>query len=103
MSIHQTTGAIKSIDYGATGDDAKLQCIEFALSTIENTLFLDREFGWEPPISEPMNEVAPVHAGEVATLLLENIDGIVIDEIDFEMNSDTGHVKPIVKVVIEDD
>lgn len=100
--IYQTNGQIKAIDYGASGNDAIMQNMEFALTTQKNTLFLDRELGWNPPVAEPIQEVEPITAGEVATLLTENIDSIAVESVEFEMNPTTGHVKPKVKVVIDE-
>lgn len=93
-----------SINFGATGRVAKLQCIDFALATTLGTLFLMREFGWEPPISESVTpELESTTAGEIFELLYDNIDNIEIGEIDFKYGEGTHQIVPIVEVELLDE
>lgn len=93
-------GQSKSIDWGATGHAAIIQNIEFVLSTNNNTLFLDRELGRESHFDVNINEANVLEAGEIATLIASNFEGVEIENIDFESNGST--LIPQIKVVFEE-
>lgn len=93
-------GRLKPIEWGATGLEADIQNIEFALGTQSNTLFLDRDFGREMHFDKSMDEAEVLEAGEVATLITSNFENVEIENIEFDYEGTT--LIPKIKVVFID-
>lgn len=93
-----------AIKFGAVGKDAKIQNINFALHTTKGTMPLHREFGWIPPIADPVSPATEsAIAGEVTELLLDNIDDIDVGEVFFNYDKAEGQlVFPSVEVELLD-
>lgn len=93
---------LDKISFGADGNLAMIQNAKFILSTHIGTCFMDREFGWEPPIDAP-NEYAKTEASaRIVEVLERNIPGLTVEEVLFDEDVLTGRLVPRVKVVIED-
>lgn len=92
------------INFGASGKEAKIQNINFALHTVKGTMPLHREFGWFPPIADPVSpETESIIAGEVTEVLLDNIDDIEVGEVFFDYDKEEGQlVFPSVEVELLD-
>ena len=100
MSTYQIS-PLGSIDFGATGIEAKLQNASFLLATMKGTCVMDRKFGWNPPVDE-MNEAAKVQmTAEVIELLQSNIEGLTVEEVTFEEDTNAATLYPRVKVVFD--
>lgn len=93
-----------AIKFGATDKEAKIQNINFALHTVKGSTPLHREFGWVPPISDPVSPgTESVIAGEITELLMDNIDDIDIGEVFFDYDESEGQlVFPRVEVELLD-
>lgn len=100
--IYRTNGEIKSIDFGASGKAAKLQCIDYALATFKGTCFLDRTFGWEPPIDEPLTPQTEAMVAEGLTqLITDNIEDVAINSIETSYDENY-HMHPLLEVELLD-
>lgn len=100
MSIYQISPT-DSIDFGATGIKATLQNASFLLSTMKGTCFMDREFGWNPPVDE-LSEAAKVQmTAEVIELLQNNFEGMTVEEVTFDEDTASATLYPRVKVVFD--
>ncbi|MFS0766030.1 hypothetical protein [Peribacillus phoenicis] len=93
---------LKDIDFGATGNLAILQNAQFVLSTVMNTCFMDREFGWEPPIDDPSEQAKVLMSAQIVEVLEKTIPEISVEEVSFDEEFETGKIFPRVKVVIND-
>ncbi len=93
---------LKSINFGATGTEAKLQNVAFILSTYKNTCPMDRGFGWEPPIDLPLELAKSQMAAQIIEAIESNEEGIRVEEVTFTDDAPNGILIPQVKVVIED-
>lgn len=99
----KASGNPKNINWGAIGKVARLQCIDFALATVEGTLFMNRSFGWDMPIAEPVSpELETLMASEVFELIHDNFEDVTFKNIDFEYNKEMNKVMPILEVNLED-
>lgn len=100
MSTHQIS-PFGSIDFGATGTKAKLQNASFLLATMKGTGFMDREAGWLAPVDE-ISEAAKVQmTADVVELLQNNIEGLTVEEVTFEEDTNAATLYPHVKVVFD--
>ncbi|MGE6379541.1 hypothetical protein [Peribacillus muralis] len=93
---------LKNIDFGATGNLAILQNARFVLSTVTNTCYMDREFGWEPPIDDPSEQAKVLMAAQIVEVLEKTIPEITVEDVSFDEVPETGNIYPRVKVVIND-
>lgn len=100
MSTYQIS-PFGSIDFGAIGIKAKLQNASFLLATMKGTCFMNREAGWLPPIDE-LSEAAKVqYTADVVELLQNNIEGLTVEEVTFQDDSENASIYPFVKVVFD--
>lgn len=91
-----------TINFAATGVEAKLQSASFLLSTVIGSCPMDRGFGWEPPVDDPNEYAKTAYAAEVVELIEQNISGMTVEEVTFEKTGDNlAKLVPRVKVVIE--
>lgn len=94
---------IKSINYEATGKEAIIQNARFLLSTMLHTCYMDREFGWAPPVDDPSEYAKTSMSAQIVEILERTIPEITVEEVTFEEDVMEGKIYPHVKVVIEDD
>lgn len=103
MTVYTVSSTESSgIDYGATGTAALLQSAAFLLSLHIGTCPMSRQDGWEPPVDDP----SPLAEGKSSTQIIEMIErsipGMVVEDIEYEHDSENGKMSARVKVVIED-
>lgn len=91
---------LEVINFGATGNLVILQNAQFVLSTVVNTCYMDRGFGWEPPIDDPSDYAKTYMAAQVVEVLERTVPEISVEEVNFGEEPLTGRIYPRVKVVI---
>lgn len=91
---------LKTIDYGATGDDEILQNVRFIMSTVKGTSVLDRIFGLShDSLDEPTEISKAIYTSELIEAIELNEPRVQVEEVRFEEDPLTGKLIPFVKVV----
>lgn len=90
----------KSINYGATGVEEILQNVAFVLSTSIMSCPLDREFGWNSGIDDPINIRKAKMAHDITESITRFEPRAVVESIEITGDGLNGKLIPKVKVSI---
>ncbi|MEX3625827.1 GPW/gp25 family protein [Viridibacillus arvi] len=101
MEIY-TVNKINEIDYGATGIAEILQNVAFILSTYKYSCPLDREFGWEPSLDNPIDQAEAENTAAIIEAIEEYEPRATIVEIIVESDKLEGHQNITVRVGVDD-
>ncbi|MBB5148664.1 GPW/gp25 family protein [Ureibacillus thermosphaericus] len=106
MAITAEVGILNSINFNATGPDEVIQNVAFILSTYQMTCPLDREFGWIPDLDGPIQRAQAINKARIVEAIHTFEPRAVVESIRYEQDSEDsqrGLLKPVAKVVIEED
>jgi len=95
---------MKHIKFGATGVEEILQNVAFVLSTPIMSCPLDREFGWNTGIDDPIQLRKARYVYEVTEAVMKFEPRAIVSAVVFE-ESDVmnGQLRPRVRVSINDE
>lgn len=94
----------RNIDFGATGVDEVLQNVAFILSTPIMSCALDREFGWNSGIDDPIHLRKARYIYEVTEAIQKFEPRAVVESVHFEdANEMHGKLRPKVRIGINDE
>lgn len=95
--------AMTNIDFGATGVKEILQNVAFILSTSLMSCPLDREFGWDMGIDDPIHLRKARYTYEVTEAITKFEPRAVVLSVTFDSNQLlNGKLKPKVRVDINE-
>lgn len=100
---YEVTSEGYSIDFGATGVKEILQNVAFILSTPLMSCTLDREFGWNMGIDDPIHLRKARYTYEVTEAITKFEPRARVLSVSFDGNPLEGKFKPKVKVAINDE
>lgn len=95
-----TVNPMENIDFGATGAKEVLQNVAFILSTFKMSCPLDREFGYNPPIDEPMSIRASLTGSRIIEAINQFEPRAEVVDVQVEVDAQNGKVVPKVSVTI---
>lgn len=90
----------KSINYGATGVEEILQNVAFVLATPIMSCPLDREFGWNSGIDDPINIRKAKMTHDITEAITRFETRAVVESIEITGDGLKGKLIPKVKVSI---
>ena len=93
---------LKNINYGATGVEEILQNVAFIMSTFTNSCPLDREFGYNPPIDEPITLAPHLNMARITDAITKFEPRVQVLEVYSTIESTTGQSTTNVKVTINE-
>lgn len=93
---------IKNINFGATGVEEVLQNVAFILSTPLMSCPLDRAFGWEAGIDDPIHLRKARYTYQVTDAIQKFEPRVIVENVTFE-DSDVlnGKLRPKVRVSVD--
>lgn len=106
MTITTDVSILNEINYNATGAEEIIQNVAFLLSTYQMSCPLDREFGWIPDLDGPIQRAQQINIARIIEAIHKFEPRAIVESVRYEQSSDDaqrGLLKPIVKVVIEDE
>lgn len=92
-----------SVNFAATGVDEILQNVAFIMSTTKFSCPLDRDFGWNSGIDEPMHIRKAKYINELTEALMTFEPRVIVVSVNFLEEPLKGVLKPKVKVIINDE
>lgn len=96
--------SMTNIDFGATGVKEILQNVAFIMSTPLMSCPLDREFGWDMGIDDPIHLRKARYTYEVTQAITKFEPRAVVLSVSFDdSNLLDGKLKPKVRVAINDE
>ena len=94
---------MKNINFGATGVEEILQNVAFILSTSIMSCPLDREFGWNTGLDEPINIRKAKIVYEITEAVAKFEPRAIIDSVEVMGDGLKGKLIPRAKVRINDE
>ena len=85
--------ASKQINFGATGVEEVLQNVAFILSTFVMSCPLDREFGWNPGIDDPIHIRKARTTFEVTEAINKFEPRAVVESVSFDATDTEDYLK----------
>ncbi|MFH5187101.1 GPW/gp25 family protein [Paenibacillus sp. TAB 01] len=94
---YQVTGRVKEIDFGATGLEAIDQNIRTIITTLKNSVPLDRSFGIDPPVDEPYPVAESKLTNRIIRALRQYETRIEVVKITYQRDIESGQIIPTVR------
>ena len=90
------------VDLTATGTAAKIQTAKFLLATELGSVPLARDIGWTPAVDEPIDQAIALNAANITSLLQDNIEGLIVEDIETTADTITGKLTHKVVITIDE-
>lgn len=99
--MQYTVTPFQEVNFGATGVEEVLQNVAFILSTMIGTCPLDREFGWEPDLDDPIDVAQATNTARIIQAIQEHEKRAIVDEVQVTGNPLDGQLKVIIRVTTD--
>lgn len=104
MAEYEITADLSQVDFGASGITEILQNVKMILATPEFSCPLDRSFAWNPDaLDAPMSIAQARLTARLVAAIGKYEPRAKVTSLTYQGDGLTGVLKPVVRVVIEDD